>query len=224
MSDEETKDSTSAAAKVVVLEADWPGEPLPVMPGDFSKYVPQGLGLGVPVVVRPWDDPLKALSGPGFYGMDAPETDPIRAAPSQEPGGGVIYFDEGLDDEVMGGVLGALGVQRWRKDFAVFARDAEDTQGERYLRQWRIISKSALGHFFGAGEHAAQLADQAVTIEEAVLGFLQDERARWTYWELSGTLGGDGDWAKESLAFGFLVENSYWGIYRVWSRPWLVTK
>ena len=26
------------------------------------------------------------------------------------------------------------------------------------------------------------------------------------------------------MAFGFLVENSNWGVYRVWSRPWLVTK
>jgi hypothetical protein len=49
--------------------------------------------------------------------------------------------------------------------------------------------------------------------------------ARWAFTDkLSGTLGGDGDWAKESLAFGFLVENSYWAVYRVWSRPRLVTK
>jgi hypothetical protein len=224
MSVDEPKDSASAAGKVVTLGADWPGEPLPVMPGDLSKYVPQGLGLGVPVVIRPWDDPLKALSTPGFYGMDALESDPIRAAPSQEPGGGVIYFDDWHDDEVMRSVLGALGVRRHGKNFAVFAGDAEDTQRERYLRQWRIVSKPALGHLFGAGEHAARLADQAVTVEEAVLEFLRDERARWTGWELSGTLGGDGDWAKESLAFGLLVENSYWGVYRVWSRPWLVTK
>jgi hypothetical protein len=218
-------ESKSSAAQVVTLAADWPGQPLPVMPGDFSKYLPQGLGLGVPVVVRPWDDPLKALSVPGFYGMDAPEADPIRAAPSQEPGGGVIYFDDGLDDDVMRSVLRALGVHGRRNDFAVFAGDAEDTQRERYLRQWRIISKAALGHFFGAGEHLARLADQALTIEEAVLGFLRDERARWASTDkLAGSLGGDGDWAKESLAFGFLVENSYWAVYRVWSRPWLVTK
>ena len=42
--------------------------------------------------------------------------------------------------------------------------------------------------------------------------------------KLRGTLGGDGDWAKESLAFGFFVENTYWSVYRLWSRPWLVTK
>jgi hypothetical protein len=41
---------------------------------------------------------------------------------------------------------------------------------------------------------------------------------------LSGTFGGDGYWAKESLCFGFLVENNYRGVYRIWSRAWLVTK
>jgi hypothetical protein len=43
---------------------------------------------------------------------------------------------------------------------------------------------------------------------------------RWAFTDkLSGTLEGegDGDWAKESLALGCPV-------YRVWSRPWLVTK
>jgi hypothetical protein len=42
--------------------------------------------------------------------------------------------------------------------------------------------------------------------------------------ELRGTLHGDGDWAKEKLAFGFMIENGSNGVYRVWSRPWLVTK
>jgi hypothetical protein len=34
--------------------------------------------------------------------------------------------------------------------------------------------------------------------------------------------GGDGERAKESLAFGFMVENAYYGVYRIWSRAWLV--
>jgi hypothetical protein len=42
--------------------------------------------------------------------------------------------------------------------------------------------------------------------------------------ELSGTFGGDGDWAQESLCFGFMIENAYHGVYRMWSRAWLITK
>jgi hypothetical protein len=31
-------------------------------------------------------------------------------------------------------------------------------------------------------------------------------------------------WAKETLGFGLMVENAYQGVYRVWSRPWLMAK
>ena len=37
-------------------------------------------------------------------------------------------------------------------------------------------------------------------------------------------MGGDGDMADEVLAFGFMVENSYYGIYRIWGRAWLIKK
>jgi hypothetical protein len=41
---------------------------------------------------------------------------------------------------------------------------------------------------------------------------------------LYGTFGGDGDRAKEELCFGFLIENADLGVYRIWSRGWLVMK
>jgi hypothetical protein len=99
MTEDELKQNGSEPPKLVMLPSNWPGQRLPLMPGDVSKYVPQGLGLDAPLVVRPWDDPPKALSGPSFYGFDAPETDPIRAAPSNLPAGGVVYFDGSLPDE-----------------------------------------------------------------------------------------------------------------------------
>src|SRR5271156_2634499 len=230
MTEDELKQNGSEPPKLVMLPSNWPGQRLPLMPGDVSKYVPLGLGLDAPLVVRPWDDPPKALSGPSFYGFDAPETDPIRAAPSNLPAGGVVYFDGSLPDENVRAVLAAMGVQQTRRDFAVFKCDAKDTQRERYLTQARIISKSALNRLFGASEHTRKLEDQMLTIEEAVLTFLKEERMRWNEpghgfsGRLSGAPGGDGDWAKEALAFGFLVENGYWAVYRVWSRPRLSTK
>ena len=68
---------------------------------------------------------------------------------------------------------------------------------------------------------------EPVTIGALVHRFIELQRERWGTGfssALRGTLGGDGDWAKESLAFGLMVENGYWGVYRLWSRPWLVTK
>jgi hypothetical protein len=124
----------------------------------------------------------------------------------------------------------SCGVHLPRKDYAVFAAGAEDPVAERYLDQVRIISKPALGHFFEAGKDAEALADQPITLGAYIENFIAEQRAKWndpryTYsQQLAGTLGGDADWAKESLAFGFLVENTTWSVYRLWSRPWLVTK
>ena len=52
--------------------------------------------------------------------------------------------------------------------------------------------------------------------------FRQEERAG--RYSIQGALGGDGDWARESLAFGFMVENEYYAVYRFWTRAWLITK
>lgn len=219
---------TDEAAKVEVLGADWPGRHLPVMPGDLTRFLPQGLGLGKPLVVRPWDDPLKVLTGPNFYGLDPPDAHPFRAAPTQEPAGGVLYFDDNVSPDHMRVVIDMIGIHARRTDYAVFAASAGDPPQERYLDQVRIISKSALGHFFAAAE-AGALPEQAVPVGDFILSFIAAQQAKWSGGsvfpaELAGTLGGDGDWAKEALAFGLLVENSYWAVYRLWSRPWLVTK
>jgi hypothetical protein len=93
----------------------------------------------------------------------------------------------------------------------------------------RIISKGALGEIFGAGKEVAEIPNQAIDLGEYIQQFLSEQLAKWhgqtepTH-SLRGTAGSDGDWAKESLAFGFMVENGYWAIYRLWSRAWLVTK
>ncbi len=216
---------TEPRPSVAVLGKDWPGRELPVMPGDLKRFVPQGLGLDVPFIITPYS------SGPdqGFYGFDAPSADPFQAAPTQESGGGTLYFDDNIDMAKLAGALELIGVHTLRKDYAVFGAEAEDPVAERYLDQVRIVPKGALGHFFGAGEEAEALPDQALPLGDYVASFVAAEKRKWNddyafSGKLRGTLGGDGDWAKESLAFGFFVENSYWGIYRVWSRPWLVTK
>ena len=41
---------------------------------------------------------------------------------------------------------------------------------------------------------------------------------------IDGKMGGDGDYAVEELSFGFMLENEYNQVYRIWSRAWLVTK
>jgi hypothetical protein len=53
-------------------------------------------------------------------------------------------------------------------------------------------------------------------IEGAIIIDEQEERyGQGMSGELSGTFGGDGDWAREALCFGLLIENADLGVYRL---------
>jgi hypothetical protein len=101
---------------------------------------------------------------------------------------------------------------------------AKDPLSERYLDQIRIMRKGTLQHLFQAGPEAAEIATQPITLGAFIEQYLAEQKAKWFNRGIYGTFGGDGDWAKEDLCFGFMVENNYWGVHRLWSRAWLVTK
>jgi hypothetical protein len=79
---------------------------------------------------------------------------------------------------------------------------------------------------------AINLADQPISIGEYIAEFVASQRLKWNdpeapwrfSYRLSGKFGGDGDFAKEALCFGFMEENRPYSVYRIWSRAWLVTK
>jgi hypothetical protein len=83
-------------------------------------------------------------------------------------------------------------------------------------------------HLFGAlPDPGYVLTTQRLNVSGLIDAFIEAQQKRWGSGmssELRGTLNGDGDWAKERLAFGFMIENGSNGVYRLWSRPWLVTK
>src|SRR5262249_27836154 len=179
MTDESAGPSAETVALVAPLAPDRPGRELPLMPGDLSKYVRQGLGLGVAPVIRPWDDPIKVLGAPDYYGFDAPERDPIRGAPSQLAAGGLLYFDDGCEADDLQAALRIIGVHVSAKDYAVFEAHPEDTIAERYLYQVRIITKSALGHFFRVRDDAAKLPPQPLAIGDYIAWFVAAQKNTW---------------------------------------------
>lgn len=216
---------TEPAPKVVPLGPDWPDQNLPQRPGDFTRYVPHGMALGAPMIVRPWDDPLTVLSGPNYYGLEPLQSDPVRAAPTQYPDGGVIYFEAPSRDRLET-ALSVMGVRLDEREYAVIQGTADDPLQQRYLDQARILSRGALGHLFGiGGEAMAQVpAQQPLTVAGYIQQFIAEQEAKWSSRDLDDAGGGDGDWAKGRIAFGFMVENGYWRVYRLWSRAWLITK
>ena len=157
--------------------------------------------------------------------------DPLQLGPFRSGSYGAVYFETRGDREDTTALFELLEVKLQSRAFVTFEAgcDYEEVRHSRYLNQRRIVSHRALLAFFETTveEVSKSATESSGTIGDALFGFIDDEISRWGLgysWELNGTLGGDGDWAKETLSFGFMVEDANMGVYRIWSRPWLVTK
>jgi hypothetical protein len=126
------------------------------MPGDLSKWRLQGLGLDTEIAT-PYEDELE--SDPDNDATDAPGRDPILSAPSQQPAGRLLYFDEFAKPEKLRAALETLGVYVKIKEFAVFAASAKNVMNDRYLDQVRILSTSALGRPYKVRAEAEALPE-----------------------------------------------------------------
>ena len=127
----------------------------------------------------------------------------------------------------------SAGTVKPRKDFAVFAAESQQPGKDGYLVQMRIVSRFGLRYMFGALTDAEydEFPEQKMPVVDALWWFINEERKCWgtSFQEdgkkgLRGLFGGDGNFAREELSFGFMVENDYYHVYRIWSRAWLVTK
>src|SRR5262249_30183338 len=134
---------------VPVLPADWPGQKGNGAPGDLTTFLPQGFGLGPPMVLRPWDRMESLFERGSYYGFDAPGADPIRSAPSTDADGGVLYFDDHTEQAALDAAMSVIGVRTHLDEFATFVSTADDPQTDRYLDQMRIVSRSAIAGLFG---------------------------------------------------------------------------
>lgn len=182
-------------------------------PGDLSKFAPYGSG---------------------FYGYQPLILDPFKTAPPQENTGGIIFFPADSRDSFktkFQSTLELLGVKITANDFSVFQLESENPQKDGYLKQMRIVSKFASRCHFNAitDSEYESFHNQEINTFDFLMHFIDSEIKKWgtSCFDnngLWGKFGGDGNYAKEALCFGFTIENSYFGIYRIWSRAWLVTK
>lgn len=97
-----------------------------------------------------------------------------------------------------------------------FAISSAQPVEDRYLDQIKILTNMVLAEIFRI-DGDLMPEEQPFTIEEAIVAFVAAQHHKWnesnrTFTSrLSGSAGGNDDWAKEALAFGLHVENSYWG-------------
>lgn len=183
-----------------------------IRPGDLTKFSPRGNQVYGFQETRPWH--------------------PIMSAPEQEGSGGVLYFDSNFRMTDFVRMLGLLEVKTPSKDYAVFIAESATPRKDGYLVQMRVVTKFALSYIFRAINDAGyeNWPAQQLTIGEVLQAFIKHERKRWgmSFMQdeetgLAGLFGGDSDMMREQLAFGFMLENED-GVYRIWSRAWLVTK
>jgi hypothetical protein len=187
-----------------IAPAVWPGRFLPLQPGDLTQFFTNRGG------------------GEDFH--------PFRGAPASQPAGGIVYLPAELAREDFFTLLRLLGVaDAERTDYAVFAAASPEPQRDHYLVQLRTISPGVLDTWFGIRPKASDpsLLFQDRPLAEMLWAFIGHQQAVWgTFFAdpraPAGALGGDPGKAREELAFGFMVEGP--GIYRIWSRAWLVGK
>jgi hypothetical protein len=203
-------------ADIVLSADDWPQECGVPRPGDLGKIMPQGIGMDAPLIVSPWGSIRQA-----YYGFQQPSAHPFHNAPLTAAQGGTLYFDADATREQLVSALALAGV-RDGSDYAAYVASSGNPQSDCYLDQMRLVSFMALDLKFKADRSGAR-PKQKLTISEAAWAFMQAQRSKWNHNALAGAAGGDGD-NYEQLAFGFHVENSYSRVYRIWSRPFLVTK
>ena len=154
----------------------------------------------------------------------------MQNAPGQEEAGGVLYFGNGVPRADLDALLRIFNIRGDDKDYAVFVAESKQPGKDGYIVQMRVVNKFALRFMFDAISEAEydSFPKQQLTVAEALWAFMDKERKRWgTSFGakgLAGMFGGDGDYEQEELAFGFMLENEYHHVCRIWSRAWLVTK
>ncbi len=139
------------------------------------------------------------------------------------------FFDGTPRREHFEGLLQLLGVHTRSRKFAVCQQEAAKPRAEGFLVHLTVLTDFAL--HFGLGKITSEeyriFPATNRTIGDCLWEFIADQQQRWgtdDCPQLSGLLGGDGDEAREALAFGFQVDDADDYIYRLWSRAWLVQK
>ena len=118
-----------------------------------------------------------------------------------------------------------LRVDAAAADYAAFLARAADPLEERFLTQLRLIRVPALVGVYHAlsPDETRLFPDQRLTIGELVPTFVAGERRHWSARPAPSPTADPGEpRLQQTLAFGFMVENAHYGVYRIWSRVWLL--
>jgi hypothetical protein len=204
----------------------WSTKALPVQPGDLARFAPMGRGRIGPV------PPDLEEGGPGsgdpdLFSLTAHQSSPLLNAPITEPTGGTLYLDGEPNRDDLAAALRLLGVPGDATDYAAFVSHAKKPSEERYVTQLRIVRRVSLAALYDAltESELRSFPRQPLTVGELIAKFIETEQGHWGTGlspKLRERLGRRNQRFRATLAFGLMVENAFYGVYRLWSRAWLL--
>jgi hypothetical protein len=216
----------SIADWVQISPAVWSTKRVPVQPGDLRRFAPMGRGRIGPVPPD-LDDSGAAPGNPDLFSLTAHHSHPLLDAPITEPTGGTLYLDGEPDAADLAAALRLLGVPADATDYAAFVSHAKQPAEDRYLAQLRIVRRVALAALYDALSEAElrSFQRQPLSVGALIGKFIETEQQHWGTGlspKLSKRFGNPGQRFRATLAFGLMIENAFYGVYRLWSRAWLL--
>jgi hypothetical protein len=214
----------SIADWIQVSPSVWSSRTVPVQPGDLGRFAPMGRGR-IGHVPADLDD--SAPGSPDLFSLTAHHSHPLLNAPITEPTGGTLYLDGDPNTDDLAAALRLLGVPADATDYAAFISQAKKPAEERYLTQLRIVRRVALAALYDALSEAElrSFQHQQLTVGALIRKFIETEQGRWGTGlspQLCEHFGNPGQRFQATLAFGLMIENAFYGVYRLWSRAWLL--
>jgi len=216
----------SIADWVRISPADWYAKSVPVQPGDLRRFAPMGRGRIGPLPMDLEEFGL-AAGNPDLFSLTAHHSHPLLNAPITEPTGGTLYLDGEPQADDLAAALRLLGVPTDASDYAAFLSHAKKPAEERYLTQLRIVRRVALAALYDALSETELRAfpRQPLTVGALITKFIETEQQAWGTGlspKLSERFGSSSQRFQATLAFGLMIENAFYGVYRLWSRAWLL--
>ena len=216
----------SIADWVQISPPDWFSKSVPVQPGDLRRFAPMGRGRIGPLPADPDEFGLPP-GNPDLFSLTAHHNHPLLNAPITEPTGGTLYLDGEPNAADLAAALRLLGVPADATDYAAFLSHAKKPAEERYMTQLRIVRRVALAALYDAltETQLRSFPQQRLTVGAVIGKFIETEQQQWGTGlspKLSERFGNPGQRFRATLAFGLMIENAFYGVYRLWSRAWLL--
>ena len=180
-------------------------EGIEILPNDFTRIVNNGFDC---------DSKFPRLES----------DDPRRWMPWDQDAGGAFCFDSrpymGEKDAFMI-LMKSLGVSNVSKTFAPFIEEGPGLQ-----KQMRIVSASALKSVFKVlnQKEYESFPEQEVTMAEALWLFFLDVTPEYPPKKIYPGKPGMATISLIPPSIGIVVENSYYKVYRIWSRWPIIRK